>query len=165
MAAKASPEGELEYAVELINRVVEGIQGPITVVHVCRGNWSRDDSVLLSGGYEELMPYLSQMKVKQFALEYATPRAGRLEAIEKLAPGAMLGLGVVNPRTEEVESVAAIKERARLAASILGPKNVFLNPDCGFGTFADRPVAGQTIAAQKCKALVQAAQELRDEYG
>ena len=161
MAAKASPEGELEYAVDLINRVVAGIEGPISVVHVCRGNWSTDDGVLLRGGYEELMPYLARMQVNQFALEYATPRAGRLEAIEALPAGKMLGLGTVNPRTTTIESLEYIQERATVAAKILGAKQVFLNPDCGFGTFADRPVSSASIASQKLRVLVQAARELR----
>ena len=41
LAASASPEGELEFAVDLINRVVDGIDGPILALHVCRGNWSQ----------------------------------------------------------------------------------------------------------------------------
>jgi 5-methyltetrahydropteroyltriglutamate--homocysteine methyltransferase len=145
----------------LINRVVDGIDGPITVVHVCRGNWSKDDSVLLQGGYEPLIPYLAKMRVNQFALEYATPRAGALEAISGLPQGAMLGLGTVNPRTAEIESPEWIAQRARIAAGILGKGNVFLNPDCGFGTFADRPVSMAGIAYEKLRALVAAAKLLR----
>src|SRR3990172_6047924 len=41
LAASASPEKELDFAVDLINRVVEGIEGPVLAVHVCRGNWSQ----------------------------------------------------------------------------------------------------------------------------
>ena len=163
LAAKASPEGELNYAVELINRVVEGIKGPLTVVHVCRGNWSQDEGVLLEGGYEALMPYLTRMNVNQFALEYATPRAGKLEAISALPKGTMIGLGVVNPRTVDIEEPQWIASRARLAASILGPENVFLNPDCGFGTFADRPVSTHEIAYLKVQALARAATLLRNQ--
>jgi len=36
LAASASPEGELDFAVELVNRVVAGISGPTLAVHVCR---------------------------------------------------------------------------------------------------------------------------------
>lgn len=46
LAASASPEGELEFAVDLINRVVAGIDGPILALHVCRGNWSQKEEVL-----------------------------------------------------------------------------------------------------------------------
>ena len=67
LAASSSPEGELERAVSLINRVVEGVRGPILCVHVCRGNWSRNEDVLLSGPYDGLMPYLKRMNLDQFA--------------------------------------------------------------------------------------------------
>lgn len=107
------------------------------------------------------MPVLSRMHVHQFALEYATPRAGPLEAISALPAGKMLGLGVVNPRTQEVESRRWITSRARVAAEILGRDNVFLNPDCGFGTFADRAVSSADIASRKLAALAEAAKELR----
>lgn len=116
--------------------------------------------MLLSGGYEDLMPYLSRMNVDMFALEYATPRAGMLEAVAALK-GKMLGLGVVNPRTLEAEDPQWIAARARTAAALLGDDKVMLNPDCGFGTFADRPVSSAEIAFEKLKALVAAAELLR----
>ena len=45
-------------------------------VHVCRGNWSAQEEVLLRGPYSALMPYLERINVDQLVLEYATPRAG-----------------------------------------------------------------------------------------
>jgi len=161
LAAKASPEEELELAVDLVNRVFEGVRGPIRGVHVCRGNWSQDEGVLLEGSYDALIPYLKRMKVDQFALEYATPRAGSVEALRDLPDTVTLGFGVVNPRTEEIESPDAIAARAREAAAVLGAERIFLNPDCGFATFCDRPVNSAAIASQKLRALVEAAALLR----
>jgi 5-methyltetrahydropteroyltriglutamate--homocysteine methyltransferase len=140
--------------------VVDGIDGTLTSVHICRGNWSRDDGVLLSGGYEDLMPWLRRMNVGMFALEYATPRAGNIEAVAALK-GKALGLGAVNPRTAETEDPRSIAERARKAADILGEDRILLNPDCGFGTFADRPVSSAEIAFEKLRALSKAAALLR----
>jgi 5-methyltetrahydropteroyltriglutamate--homocysteine methyltransferase len=34
---------------------------------------------------------------------------------------------------------------------------VFLNPDCGFGTFSNRPVNRSEIAFKKLRAIVEAA--------
>ncbi|MBL8842872.1 MAG: cobalamin-independent methionine synthase II family protein [Planctomycetes bacterium] len=161
LAAQASPESELELAVELINRVVDGVSGTITAIHVCRGNWSRKEEVLLAGSYDPLMPTFRKMKVKQFVLEYATERAGTLDALRELPPGAQVGLGAVNPRTSEIEPTATIVERARRVAELLDADRVFLNPDCGFGTFAERPVNSAAVAEQKLAALAQAAQLLR----
>ena len=48
LAARRDPAEELELAVSLINRVVDGIRDVRIGVHVCRGNWSRDETTLLS---------------------------------------------------------------------------------------------------------------------
>lgn len=161
LAANASPEEELEFAVELMNRTIEGVRGSILAVHVCRGNWSQDESVLLEGSYEPLIPHLARMKVDQFVLEYATPRAGSIQALTGLPDHAQLGFGVVNPRTEEIESPDDVARRVGEVAELLGPERIFLNPDCGFGTFAERPVATAEVAQKKLETLVAAAKILR----
>lgn len=161
LAAASSPEGELARAVNLINRVVEGIQGPITAIHICRGNWSKNEEVLLSGPYDDLMPYLSQMKVDQFVLEYATSRAGSPAALMLLPKQTGIGYGAVNPRTNTIENVEDVVARVRELENFVSGERVYLNPDCGFGTFADRPVADAPTAAAKLSVLVQAAVTLR----
>jgi 5-methyltetrahydropteroyltriglutamate--homocysteine methyltransferase len=163
LAASSSPEGELERAVSLLNRVVEGIEGPTLCVHVCRGNWSRNEDVLLAGPYHGLMPYLNRMKVDQFVLEYATSRAGPPQALGSLQPRAQIGYGVVNPRTAEIEKPEEIVMRVRGLAEFIAPERIFLNPDCGFGTFAERPVADAQTAFAKLSALSSAARKLRAE--
>ncbi len=161
LAARSSPTGEMELAVSLLNRVVEGIEGPVVGIHVCRGNWSRKDDVLLSGSYDPLMPWFARMHLGLFALEWATPRAGPVEVLGLLPKGAVLGVGAVNPRTEEVEDPQTVALRVRRVASILGPERVQLNPDCGFGTFAERPVNDADTAKRKLETLVAAAGILR----
>ncbi|HYA98248.1 MAG TPA: cobalamin-independent methionine synthase II family protein [Methylomirabilota bacterium] len=161
LAAASSPEGELEKAVDLMNRVVEGIEGPTMAVHVCRGNWSKNEEVLLAGPYDDLMPYLSRMKAGQFVLEYATPRAGSPRALQELPQSAQIGYGAVNPRTSAVEDAEDIVARVRELERFIAPERVYLNPDCGFGTFAERPVADSLTARGKLHALAQAAKTLR----
>jgi 5-methyltetrahydropteroyltriglutamate--homocysteine methyltransferase len=56
LAMRGDPAEELELAVSLINRVVEGFSGVRTGVHICRGNWSRDEATLLRGSYHPLQP-------------------------------------------------------------------------------------------------------------
>jgi 5-methyltetrahydropteroyltriglutamate--homocysteine methyltransferase len=161
LAASASPEAELELAVDLINRVVEGVEGPIVAVHVCRGNWSQKEEVLLEGSYDPLIPYFARMKVHQLVLEYATPRAGTLEALQALSPAVQIGFGAVNPRTTEVESPEEVASRVAQLAKFIAPERIYLNPDCGFGTFADRPVGTPHMAFKKLCVLSQAAEILR----
>ena len=75
--------------------------------------------------------------------------------------GKSLGLGVVNPRTERVETVDEIISRVEEMRRILPDEKIFLNPDCGFGTFAQRPMNSDEIARKKLAAMVEAAKRLR----
>jgi 5-methyltetrahydropteroyltriglutamate--homocysteine methyltransferase len=163
LAATSDPAAELALAVELVNRVVAGIRGTRTAVHVCRGNWSRNEDVLLAGDYAPLLPHLAQMQVDQFVLEYATPRAGSETLLSQLPARCQVGFGCVNPRTEPDEDATAIAARVGKLADMLGKGRIWLNPDCGFGTFAERPVATAEVAAAKCRTLAAAAQLLRGE--
>lgn len=157
LAARKDPAEELEFAVSLLNRVVEGFENIRIGLHICRGNWSQDESTLLSGSYQPLQQYLERMKVRQFVLEYATERAGAL--LELSAPE--LGLGVVNPRTEVVESVDDIKRSIERALKVYRPERLFLNPDCGFATFSNRPVNSSAIAVNKMRNIAQAVSAFR----
>lgn len=165
LSEKSSPEAELSFAVDLLNRVVEDVEGVKTALHVCRGNWSRNESVLLQGAYDPLIPYFRRMKVRQFVLEYATERAGSVEALAALPEDREIGLGVCNPRTSEIETAEFIAAKARSLLKFRPAETLYLNPDCGFGTFADRPVNTLETAAMKLRALHDAAQVLRAEQG
>ncbi len=168
---------ELGYAAELINRVIEGIGdiggGPRVGLHICRGNWSTREEVLLTGDYTPLLPALTKMRVRQFVLEYATPRAGEIrvvgEALSGNVPGTdiprELGLGVVNPRTVTVETPEEIVAKAELALAHYRPEQLYLNTDCGFGCFANRCVNVEEVAAAKIRSIAQAARILRERHG
>jgi len=162
LSEKASPESELSFAVDLINAVVDGIDGIKTGLHVCRGNWSRQENVLLSGAYDPLIPYFARMHVRQFVLEYATERAGSLEALRGIPGDLEIGLGVCNPRTTDVESTDSIVANVSALLRHRDARQIYLNPDCGFGTFADRPVSTPETAAAKIRAITVAASRLRE---
>ena len=72
-----------------------------------------------------------------------------------------IGFGAVNPRTETIEDPREVAARVAGLADLLGRERVFLNPDCGFGTFAERPVATAKTAFAKLQCLAAAARSLR----
>ncbi|WP_313799463.1 cobalamin-independent methionine synthase II family protein [Cytobacillus sp.] len=164
LTAKADAEVEMELALGLMNRVMEGMRGRGTKmgVHICRGNWSREDDILLRGPYFPLIPYLSRVDIDQLVLEYATPRAGEIEAIKEFTH-AEIGFGVVNPRTEEIETAEEIVEKVNHLLKLIPANQIYLNPDCGFGTFAQRPMNSEQIASKKLKVLSEAASLLREQ--
>jgi 5-methyltetrahydropteroyltriglutamate--homocysteine methyltransferase len=164
LSSRKDPTDELEFAVRLMNETVKGIDGVKFGVHVCRGNWSRKEDVLLKGNYGPLLPYLMQMHVDQLVLEMATPRAGELDVFKEYGNEKELGFGVVNPRTDEVEAPAMIARRVKEILKFFEPEKIYLNPDCGFGTFAERCVNTPEVAYRKLKAISEAAEMLRREF-
>jgi methionine synthase II (cobalamin-independent) len=138
---------------------------PRTGLHVCRGNWSRDESVLLTGDYAPLVPAFRRMHVDQFVLEHSTPRAGEIDIVGAALSDREIGLGVVNPRTEEVESPETIASRVEDALRFFPGARIFLNPDCGFGCFANRCVNDHETARAKTASMAAAARLLRDRHG
>lgn len=157
LAATKDPTAELELAVRLNNEVLAGFDEVRTGLHICRGNWSQDESTLLRGSYDPLRQHLERLRVRQLVLEYATERAGDLIRFSNPE----LGLGVVNPRTERVETPEEIRQAISRALRLYAPENLFLNPDCGFGTFSNRPVNTTDIAVRKMRAVVEAARAAR----
>jgi 5-methyltetrahydropteroyltriglutamate--homocysteine methyltransferase len=164
LGSRTDPTSELEFAVRLVNETVEGIDGVRFGVHVCRGNWSRKEDVLLTGNYGPLLPWLMRMDVDQLVLEMATPRAGEIEVFKEYANEKEIGLGVANPRTDAIEKPAEIVARVKQMLKYFDPDKIFLNPDCGFGTFAERCVNTPEIAYRKLQSISEAAELLRREY-
>ena len=157
LAARKDPAEELEFAVSLINEVVRGFESTRIGVHVCRGNWSRDETTLLAGSYAPLAGCFEKLAVRQLVLEYATERAGA----PVFVAGKELGLGVVNPRTDAVETPDQIRASIEGALRLYPVESIFLNPDCGFATFAERPMNREPIASAKLRAVVEAARSMR----
>jgi len=134
-------------------------------MHVCRGNWSRREDVLLTGDYAKLLPCFEAMEVDQLVLEYATPRAGDIEVVGSALNDREIGLGVVNPRTDDPEPVEDIVRQAERALEFWRPEQILLNPDCGFGCFANRCVNEAENAGRKLDAMVAASRVLRERHG
>ena len=96
LAARNDPAEELEFAVGLINRVLDGVDGR-THRPACLPRQLEPERVdpAARAATSRSSPTSSGMQVQQLVLEYATPRAGDLLPFA----GKELGLGVVNPRT------------------------------------------------------------------
>jgi 5-methyltetrahydropteroyltriglutamate--homocysteine methyltransferase len=148
-----------------MNRVVGGIEGVRRGVHVCRGNWSRREDVHLQGNYGPMLPHLVQMDVDQLVLEMATPRAGEIEVFKEYGNEKEIGVGVVNPRSDDIEDPATIVGRAEQFLQYFDPDKIFLNPDCGFGTFAERSLNPPEVITAKLRSISTAARELRARHG
>lgn len=169
LSERKDPKEELEFASSLIGQIMEPIDRARTVasLHVCRGNWSKKESTLLSGPYTPLVELFAKVKPDLLTLEFSTPRAGELSSLladPRVAASTALGLGVINPRTDDIEKVDSILTRVQEAMTYLPKGNVWLNPDCGFATFANSPVNVLDTISGKIRSLTEAASILRSQY-
>jgi 5-methyltetrahydropteroyltriglutamate--homocysteine methyltransferase len=111
-----------------------------------------------------MLPYLSQMNIDQLVLECATPRAGEMEVFKEYRNEKEIGLGVVNPRSDDIESPEQIVARVKELLQYFDPEKIYLNPDCGFGTFAERNVNTREMAFKKMQVIAAGAEQVRAEY-
>ncbi|WP_295884175.1 cobalamin-independent methionine synthase II family protein [uncultured Anaerococcus sp.] len=169
LSQRKDPTEELEFATHLIKSVMDGIdrEKSLASMHVCRGNWSKDESILLEGPYTPLLDLFADINADLLALEFSTPRAGELKSLladERIKNKLILGLGVLNPRFDEKEDVDVIYNRAKEALTYIDKENLWLNPDCGFATFSNRPVNEYENIRAKVGAMVEARDRLRADY-
>ncbi len=161
LSESRGPEHELGFAGDLMNAVVEGMPRERIAVHICRGNWTPDESVALAGSYEPLIKTLQAMKVGAYLLEMCTPRAGEMDLLRVLPTEARIGVGVVNQKCAEVEGCDDVVARIRHAVNLFGAERVLLHPDCGFATFADNPICAAVPAETKLARIAEAAARVR----
>lgn len=152
---------ELGFARDLMNAVVAGFPKERVGVHMCRGNWTPDESVALAGSYVPLIETLSAMNVGAYLLEMCTPRAGEMNVLSQLPSDARIGVGVVNQKHQAIENIDAVTARITEAVNLFGTERLLLHPDCGFATFADNPICSAAIAENKLAVIARAVERFR----
>ena len=169
LSEKKDPTEELKFATKLIKSVIDYAKEKEILVslHVCRGNWSRDESILLTGPYTPLLPLFEKTLPNILTLEFSTPRAGEISSLlssDLIRENCTLGLGVMNPRTDDIEPLEDILNRVEEVMQYIPKERIWLNPDCGFATFANRPVSTMEIIDKKLARLNEAKNTLRNLY-
>ena len=120
---QARPEPARRYAVEAIDRALEGIEGD-TVLHTCFGyaHVVHDKP----SGY----PFLAELNdcaATHVSIEAAQPSLGP-EALRAL-PDKVVVLGVLDLGAEEVETIELVAERIRRALGVVEPERLVVAPD------------------------------------
>ena len=153
LSAKADSPIELAFARDLVNAVTAGFPRERIALHMCRGNWTADETKALAGDYQPLVDTLGQMQVGTLLLELCTPRSGEMEILTSLPGDMRIGIGACNQKHAHVESVESIVKHVEHAINLFGAERVLLTPDCGFATFADNPLNSDATAEAKLAAL------------
>jgi 5-methyltetrahydropteroyltriglutamate--homocysteine methyltransferase len=144
----------IDLAVEAVNIVTSGADVSWTL-HVCYGN--RYARPLWAGHYDFLFPAVNDARIDRLALEFARTGDEDLRLLEQYGWRRGLGLGVIDVKTDQVESAELVAARIRRALKVVPPDLLVINPDCGLRHLP--PVT----ARAKLAAMVEGANLVRAE--
>ena len=150
---QARPEPAREYAVEAINRALDGIEGE-TVLHTCFGyaHIVHDRPA----GYPFLRE-LGECAATHLSLEAAQP--GLAPDVLGEVGDKVIVLGVLDLGSAEAETPEVVADRIRQALTVLRPDRLVVAPDCGMKYLT------RDLAFRKLEAMVAGAQIVREELG
>jgi len=138
-ALTTHPE-EMEWAVEAVNRAVEGVNIKVGL-HVCYSN------------YEVLRPYYDRLNVSQLALEFANRGFRGLRVLRGL--NKELGFGVVNVHSRRVETPEEVARAIGKVMRYVRPECLYINPDCGL------KLLPRGVAKEKLRVMVEGVKIVR----
>jgi 5-methyltetrahydropteroyltriglutamate--homocysteine methyltransferase len=144
---------DVELAIEAVNIVTAGAEASWTL-HVCYGN--RYARPLWEGHYDFLFPAVSEANVDQLALEFARTGDEDLRLLGQHHWDRCLGLGVIDVKSERVESPDLVAARIRRALEFVAPERLVVNPDCGLRHLTPAVARAKLAAMVAGAALVRA---------
>ena len=150
---QARPEPAREYAVDAIDRALEGIDGE-TVLHTCFG-YAHIVHERLAG-----YPFLRELNAcaaTHLSLEAAQP--GLDPEVLRDLPDKIVVLGVLDLGSGEAETAEIVAHRIRRALDVLPPERLVVAPDCGMKYLP------RELAFRKLQALVAGSSLVREDLG
>jgi 5-methyltetrahydropteroyltriglutamate--homocysteine methyltransferase len=154
-------EDDYKWIRAVIEQCCDGVDARIGW-HFCFGNaWGND--ILSAGypeGYQTVLPYFFGTEgIDEFVLDYANRNMAGIEFLKKLPANQGAQVGVLDIRTNAVESPQMIADRVRKVVKAVPADKVTLSTDCGM-----KPLS-RMVAKMKLKALAEGAAIVRKEVG
>src|SRR5947207_7432568 len=152
-------ERDYEWIKDVIAKCVEGVDAFIGW-HFCFGNaWGNDIlSANFPDGYQTVLPhFFDTAGIDQFVLDYANRDMAGIEFLSKLPKDKDVQIGVLDIRTNAIETPQTIAARIRRVLPHVPAEKVTLSTDCGM-----KPLA-RMVAKMKLRALTDGAAIVRKE--
>jgi 5-methyltetrahydropteroyltriglutamate--homocysteine methyltransferase len=150
---------DFKWVRESVEMCCDGVDAKIGW-HFCFGNaWGND---ILSGtypeGYQTVLPYLfGTAGIDEFVLDYANRDMAGVDFLKNLPANQGIQCGVLDIRTNAIESPAKVADRIRKVVRAVPADKVTLSTDCGM-----KPLA-RMVAKMKLNALAEGAAIVRKE--
>ena len=142
------PAETLRALTAIDNRVFEGVNGPITAMHLCRGNYrSFFTGTKPYDDYAEVL--FPRLNVDRVLLEYDDYRSGDFTPLRFIPERMTAVLGLVTTKRSDLESEDELRRRIDEAARYVPLEQLALSTQCGFAsTYEGNTI---TIDAERAK--------------
>jgi 5-methyltetrahydropteroyltriglutamate--homocysteine methyltransferase len=147
-----SPE-QSEWAAEILNELIDSLGAVRIGLHVCGGNPRRKRVYFTR--YTDLVPAFKKAKIHEVSLEHCTLGYDLMDLWKVWSFPGDLALGVIDQRSDEIETTEVIWKRVQPALQHFSPERLLLTSECGFGHV---PLG---IARAKLRALTEACRKFR----
>jgi 5-methyltetrahydropteroyltriglutamate--homocysteine methyltransferase len=147
---------DLPWALKAINEMVAGVNAHVTL-HICYGN--RYGKPSFEGSYQFLFPAILEAKVQAVSMEFARRGEDDLKLFKEFNVPFEVAIGVIDVKTNEVESPAFVADRIRRGLDVIGPERLIITPDCGLVRLP------RDVAFSKLSAMAEGTRSVRKELG
>jgi 5-methyltetrahydropteroyltriglutamate--homocysteine methyltransferase len=150
-------ERMLTEGIDLINGMVEGIDGVRLAIHLCRGN--NAGMWMASGGYDYIAEALFQRATAfdAYLLEYDDPRSGSFEPLAQAPDDRQVVLGLVSTKSGDAETPEELTARVEEAARHFPREQLGLSTQCGFASVADGNPLSEEAEERKLRLVADVA--------
>ncbi|MFL6354872.1 MAG: cobalamin-independent methionine synthase II family protein [Bryobacteraceae bacterium] len=125
-----SPD-QSEWAVDILNELIDSLNGVRIGLHVCGGNPRRKRVYFTK--YTDLARAFRKAHIDEVLLEHCTLGYNLMDLWKLWDFKGDLGLGVIDQRSDGIETPEVIRERVQPALEYFPPERLILTSECGFG--------------------------------
>jgi 5-methyltetrahydropteroyltriglutamate--homocysteine methyltransferase len=119
---------QIELAIAAVNIVTADVETHVAL-HVCYGN--RYARPAWEGHYDFLFPAVLDAGVDELVLEFGRKGLDDLELFRRYPNSFELGAGVIDVKSNNIETPEVVADRLYQALKVLPPERLVVNPDCG----------------------------------
>ena len=141
-----------EWAAVILNELIASLPPVRIGLHVCGGNPRRKRVYFTR--YTDLAPAFRKVHIQEVLLEHCTLGYNLMDLWKLWDFKGDLGIGVIDQRSDEIETPQVIRQRLQPALDYFPPARLLLTSECGFGHV---PL---DITRAKLKVLTKTAREL-----
>ncbi len=144
------------WAADVLNELIDKLPSHVRIgVHICGGNPHRKR--VYFGKYTDMVDGLRKLKIDEISLEHCTLHYNLMDLWSEWDFKGDLMLGVIDQRSDEIETPEVIWQRTEPALAYFGPDRLLLSSECGCGHV---PLE---ITRAKMKALSEACRQFRQK--